>query len=384
MDYMALALSLASLALGQVSPNPVVGAVVVKNHVVVGQGYTQPPGFHHAEVVALKQASEKARGGTMYTTLEPCCHYGRTPPCSQAIIAAGITDVHMAMLDPNLLVAGRGKDELEKAGIKTFVGEHEQEARDLNEAYIKFITTGRPFVTVKYAMSLDGKIATRSGDSKWISGDNGRHYVHNLRYESDAIMVGANTILADDPHLTARCASGRGGTVRKQPLRVVVDGKGRIPHTARVIEEPGKTLLVLGQSSKSKEVAASVQAGAELLELPLLAEGQVDLEELLKLLGERGITSVLVEGGGILIGSLFDQGLVDRVVVIIAPIIIGGEKAKIAVSGRGVNKVIESFRLKRVSVKRFDPDLMISGYVVKKGEVNHTVVAKESMCLPDL
>jgi diaminohydroxyphosphoribosylaminopyrimidine deaminase/5-amino-6-(5-phosphoribosylamino)uracil reductase len=274
----------------------------------------------------------------------------------------------MAMLDPNPLVSGRGKDELERAGIKTFVSEHEQEAKDLNEAYIKFITTGRPFVTAKYAMSLDGKIATRSGDSKWISGDEARHYVHNLRYASDAIMVGVNTVLADDPHLTARCGSGRGGTARKQPLRVIIDGKGRMPLTARVLREPGKTLVVLGRPAKPEETAAFYKAGAELLELSSSAEDQVDLEKLLKILGERGITSVLVEGGGILLGSMFDNELVDKVIAVIAPIIIGGEKAKIAVSGKGVNKVVESFRLKRVSVERFGPDLMISGYVAAKKE----------------
>jgi diaminohydroxyphosphoribosylaminopyrimidine deaminase/5-amino-6-(5-phosphoribosylamino)uracil reductase len=367
MDYMEQALSLAKLALGQVSPNPAVGAVVVKNNIAVGQGYTQPPGSSHAEVVALEKAGGKAKGSTMYSTLEPCCQYGRTPPCAQAIIAAGITEVHIAMLDPNPLVSGRGKDELERAGIKTFVSEHEQEAKDLNEAYIKFITTGMPFVTAKYAMSLDGKIATRSGDSKWISGDEARHHVHNLRYASDAIMVGANTVLVDDPHLTARCGSGRGGTARKQPLRVIVDGKGRMPLTARVLREPGKTLLVLGRPAKPEEVAAFYKAGAELLELPSSA-GLIDLEKLLKVLGERGITSVLVEGGGILLGSMFDNELVDKVIAVIAPIIIGGEKAKIAVSGKGVNKVVESFRLKRVSVERFGPDLMISGYVAAKRE----------------
>ena len=385
MDYMELALSLARLALGQVSPNPAVGVVVVKNSIAVGQGYTQPPGSRHAEVVALEKAGGKTQGSTIYSTLEPCCHYGRTPPCAQAIIAAGISEVHMAMLDPNPLVSGRGKDELERAGIKTFIGEHGQEAKDLNEAYIKFITTGRPFVTAKYAMSLDGKIATRSGDSKWISGDEARHYVHNLRYASDAIMAGVNTVLADDPHLTARCGSGRGGTARKQPLRVIVDGKGRMPLTARVLREPGKTLLVLGRPAKPEEAAAFAQAGAELLELPS-AENQVDLEKLLKVLGERGITSVLVEGGGILIGSLFDWGLVDKVIAFVAPIIIGGQKAKIAVSGKGVDRVVDSLRMECVSVEKFGQDLMISGYVAKsdKGKISSTVLVGENKCLPEL
>jgi len=361
MDYMEQALSLAKLALGQASPNPAVGAVVVKNDEIVGQGYTQPPGFQHAEVVALTQASEQARGSVMYVTLEPCCHYGRTPPCTQSIIDTGIAEVHLAMLDPNPLVSGRGKEELEKEGIKTYVGEHDAEAREINEAYIKFITTGMPFVTAKFAVSLDGKIATRSGDSKWISGEMARKQVHRLRYATDAVMAGINTVLADDPHLTTRCG-GRGGTARKQPLRVIVDGKGRTPLTAQVFNEPGKTLVALGGMVRPEEKTALAQVGAELLELPS-AEGLVDLKKLLKALGEREITSVLVEGGGILLGSLFDGGLVDKVVAFIAPIIIGGEEAKMAVGGIGVDKVVDSIKLKRVSVERLGEDIMVSGYV---------------------
>ncbi len=371
MDYMAQALSLAKLALGLVSPNPAVGAVVVKKDVVVGQGYTQPAGSEHAEIVALQQAGEQARGGVMYVTLEPCCHYGRTPPCSQAIIAAGIAEVHLAMLDPNPLVSGRGKAELEQESIKTYVGEHEGEAREINEAYIKFITTGMPFVTAKFAISLDGKIATKGGDSKWISGEEARKEVHNLRYITDAIMVGVNTVLADDPLLTCRCCGGRGGTARKQPLRIVVDGKGKTPPTAQLFSEPGKTLLTLSKSITPEKANAFAQAGAELLELPS-AEGLVDLKKLLKTLGKRDITSILVEGGGVLLGSLFDCGLVDKIIAFIAPVIIGGSEAKTAVGGKGVDKVADSLRLEHVGVERFGEDLMVSGYVnprIKKAKV---------------
>ncbi|MCX5999904.1 MAG: bifunctional diaminohydroxyphosphoribosylaminopyrimidine deaminase/5-amino-6-(5-phosphoribosylamino)uracil reductase RibD [Chloroflexi bacterium] len=189
MDYMQHALSLASLALGHASPNPAVGAVIVKDDKVVGEGYTQPPGSHHAEIVALQQAREKASRATMYVTLEPCCYQGRTPPCTQAIIAAGIAEVHMAMIDPNNRVSGRGQSELRAAGIRTILGEHEEEAQELNEAYVKFVSSGLPFVIGKYAMSLDGKIATKTGDSKWISGEESRRYVHCLRHQVDAIMV---------------------------------------------------------------------------------------------------------------------------------------------------------------------------------------------------
>lgn len=361
MDYMEQALFLARLALGQASPNPAVGAVVVSNDEVVGQGYTQPPGSPHAEIVALAQAGERARGSVMYVTLEPCCHYGRTPPCTRAIVAAGVVEVHSSMLDPNPLVSGRGKEELEKEGIRTYVGECEAEARDINEAYIKFITTGMPFVTAKFAASLDGKIATRGGDSRWISGEMARKKVHTMRYTADAVMTGVNTILADDPHLTTRCG-GKGGTVRKQPLRVIIDGRGRTPLTAKVFSEPGGTLVALGKEAEPAEKAAFAQVGAELLELPS-AEGLVDLKQLLKTLAERQITSVLVEGGGILFGSLFDGGLVDKVIAFVAPMIIGGEEARPAVGGIGVDNVADSIKLRRVSVERLGEDIMISGYV---------------------
>jgi len=361
-SYMEQALSLAKLALGQVSPNPAVGAVVVKGDEVIGRGYTQPPGSWHAEVMALKEAGEAARGATMYVTLEPCSHYGRTPPCTEAIKAAGIAKVHLAMLDPNPLVAGRGRERLEKEGIKTILGELEEEARRLNEAYIKFITQGRPFVTAKFAMSLDGKIATKTGDSKWITGIEARKYVHSLRYTADAIMAGANTVCVDDPQLTCRCCGGRGGTARKQPLRVIVDGKGRTPLSSRVFHELGKTLVVFGRSLTPRERAAFMGAGAEVLELAS-DEGLIDLSILMEELAKRDITNVLVEGGGTLFGSLFDSRLVDKVVAFIAPVIIGGEGAKTAVGGSGVERMADVLRLGNVSLERIGDDFVLSGYV---------------------
>jgi diaminohydroxyphosphoribosylaminopyrimidine deaminase/5-amino-6-(5-phosphoribosylamino)uracil reductase len=360
MDYMAQALSLARLALGQVSPNPAVGAVIVKDGEVVGEGYTHPPGLDHAEIAALKQAGERARGGVMYVTLEPCCHHGRTPPCTRAIIGAGIAEVHVAVLDVNPQVQGRGRDELERAGIRVQVGEGEAEARQVNEAYAKFITEGIPFITVKFAVSLDGKIATRSGDSRWISGELSRKRVHHLRYIADAVMVGVGTVLADDPRLTTRCC-GSGGLLKKQPLRVIVDSRGRTPPEARVFTEPGQVLLVLAGAAGPKQRAPFTRAGVELVELPA-PDGRVDLESLMAVLGEREITSVLVEGGGTLAGALFDEGLVDKVIAFIAPIIIGGREAKTAVAGRGVDKVQDSLKLERVTVERFEEDVMISGY----------------------
>ena len=364
MDYMERAVSLAKLALGQVSPNPAVGAVIVKDGDIIGQGYTQPPGLSHAEIMALKEAGEYTSGAVMYVTLEPCCHFGRTPPCTKAIIAAGVKEVHAAMIDPNPQVNGEGLKELEKAGIKTFIGEHADDAAEIIESYVKFITTGRPFVTIKFAMSLDGKIATRSGDSKWISGDESLRYVHFMRYTSDAVMVGVNTVLTDDPQLTVRC-SFRGGMAKKQPLRVVLDACGRTPPVARVFNEPGNVLMVLGERVNAVQKKVYVKLGAEILELPS-KRGLIDLDKLMLGLGQKQITSVLVEGGATLLGSLCDRNLVDKATVFIAPIIIGGEKARTAIGGKGVDKVVNSLKLERVKTKRSDGDMMITGYIGRK------------------
>jgi diaminohydroxyphosphoribosylaminopyrimidine deaminase/5-amino-6-(5-phosphoribosylamino)uracil reductase len=358
MGYMVQALSLARLALGQVSPNPAVGAVIVKNGVVV----TQPPGGDHAEIVALKASGGQVKGGSLYVTLEPCSHYGSTPPCTDSIIAAGISEVHLATVDDNCLVAGSGRAALEKAGIKVIVGEGKAEAKQINEAYFKFITSGLPFVTAKYAMSLDGKIATREGDSRWISSEEARNYVHNMRYISDAVMVGVNTVLVDNPRLTARTCHGRGGTSHSQPLRVVIDDVGRMPLDATMFAEPGETLLVLGSKVTIEEKAAYKKAGATVVELPS-AGCMVDLKKLMKYLAGRNITSLRVEGGGALLGSLFDAALVDKVVCFIAPTIIGGARAKVPVAGHGVDKIIEAVRLKRVTVNRLSDDVMVTGYV---------------------
>ena len=361
MEFMERAILLARLAQGNVSPNPAVGAVLVRDQFIVGEGYTQPPGSHHAEIVALLQAKELARGSTLYVTLEPCCHYGETPPCTQAIIEAGVSRVHMAMIDPNPLVCGKGREALEAAGIETVVGEFEPIVRQINEAYTKYITTGIPFVTVKVAMSLDGKIATNSGDSRWISSPESRQYAHNLRYTSDSIMVGANTVLADDPHLTTRVASGRGGTCLRQPLRIIVDGRGRVPQNAKLFHEAGRTILAIGRMATTDEKETFHAINAEIIELPSV-DNSIDLRALLKILGERRITSILVEGGGILSGSLFDQRLVDRLFVFIAPMIIGGS-GRLAVVGEGVDRLVDACRLSNVTVTRVGEDTLISGYV---------------------
>jgi len=363
-DYMECALCLARLATGYTNPNPAVGAVIVKDGLAVGMGYTQPAGSEHAEVMALHQAGDKAQDATMYVTLEPCCHHGRTPPCTQAIIDAGISEVHIALLDPNPLVSGQGVNKLNEAGIKTYVGAYQQEAYEINEAYIKYITTGLPFVIAKFAMSLDGKIATKTGDSKWITSEEARRYVHALRHTSDAIMVGVNTIIVDNPRLTARGCGGKGGMKKMQPLRLVVDSKGRVPLNARIFEPPGEVLLAVVEPFDPEKRKEFAHAGAEVLELPS-KEDLVDIEELLKVLGKRGIVSILVEGGGKLLGSLFDYHLVDKVLAFISPIIIGSKEGKSAVGGNGVDNVAEALRLSQVSAKSFGDDILISGYVQK-------------------
>jgi len=361
LDFMAYALSLAELALGYTSPNPAVGAVIERDGLVVGLGHTQQPGMEHAEIMALNQAGEMARGATMYVTLEPCCHHGRTPPCTDSIINAGIAEVNIAVADPNPRVSGKGIACLNEAGIMTKIGQYEQKAREINEGYFKYIKTGIPFVIAKFAMSIDGKIATRTGDSKWITGEEARNYAHGQRHSVDAIMVGAGTILADDPQLTARGYSGKCGRAKLQPLRVIVDGKGRVPDSARIFSEPGKTLVAIAEGQFNREKLNTKREGAEYIVLRS-DNGLIDIAELLEKLGQRHITTVMIEGGSRLLGYVFDHHLVDKVLAFVAPIIIGGEDARTAVSGRGVEKVADALQLKDIKIERFDNEFLISGY----------------------
>jgi len=298
----------------------------------------------------------------MYVTLEPCSHQGRTPPCTQAIIDAGISEIHVALVDPNPLVSGKGLKALKTAGIRAFVGQYEERAREINEGYIKYITTGMPFVIAKFAMSLDGKIATETGDSKWISSEESLKFVHYMRHIVDAIMVGANTVVTDDPQLTAKGCSGRGGRTKLQPLRVIVDGRGRTPASARVFEEPGNTLIAVAKPFRTKAATKFKKTGAEIVPLPA-EKGVIDLKQLLAVLGKRQVTSVMVEGGSGLFGSLFDNGLVDKVMAFVSPTIIGGDKAKGVVGGSGAKKMSDALHLKRVKVMEFGDDILISGYL---------------------
>ncbi len=357
-SHMDRALELARSVLGTTSPNPAVGCVIVKEGVVVAEGATQPPGGPHAEKVALARAGPGARGATIYVTLEPCRHFGRTPPCTDAIIAAGVAEVHMSVLDPNPLVGGGGKRRLEEAGVKTLLGEGEGEARRLNEAFFKWITTKRPFVYAKFAMSLDGKIATVTGDSRWIPGGQARAHAHGLRAVMDSIMAGVGTVVRDDPRLTAR----DGERVRpRQPLRVVVDSRARTPPMSRLLGEPGRALVAVTDAAPPAARRALERAGAEVVVLPA-RDGRVDLDAVLVELGRRDVINVLVEGGGEVLGSLFAAGLADRVMAYVAPVIIGGRAAPTPVGGLGVERMAQALRLRDVSVERLGDDFLVSGY----------------------
>ena len=359
MSHMKRALALAGKARGTTSPNPTVGAVVVRDGVLVGEGFTQPPGQDHAEVVALQQAGRSARDASLYVTLEPCCTYGRTPPCTRAIIAAGIGEVHVATTDPNPRVNGKGLSELEAAGIKVYRGEGEEEAAELYEAFARHVNTGLPFVTAKFAMSLDGKIATHTGDSKWVTGPPARGYAQEMRETCDAIMVGVNTVLLDNPRLTARDTDG--DLLPRQPLRVILDSKVRTPANARLLSEPGLTLIAVTRSADGK-IAALREAGAEVLQFPETKDGMVDPCALLQALGARGVVSLLVEGGGTLLGSLFDLGMVDKVAAFIAPKIIGGISAPSPVGGNGSITMSQAIDIERAKVEQIGDDVLIIGY----------------------
>lgn len=353
------ALTLARQALGSTSPNPAVGAVIARDGEIVGEGYTLPPGQRHAEIGALEQAGDRAKGATLYTTLEPCCHYGRTPPCTDAIIAAGIRQVVTAAIDPNPQVAGQGIAALQAAGIEATISEIDG-VTELYEAFAKHITTGLPFVTAKFAMSLDGKIATYSGDSQWITGPLARERVQQLRRESDAIMVGINTLLADDPLLTARDESGQPRPI--QPLRIVLDSHCRTSPAARLLKEPGRTLIATSTDAPPDAAKRLQQAGAEVLHLPEDSAGMVAIDQLLAELGRRGIVSLMVEGGGITLGTLFDTALVDKVYVFIAPVIIGGRQAASPIAGHGVARMSEAWPVTQTHIQQIGPDWLITGY----------------------
>ena len=332
--YMCMAIELAKKAEGRTSPNPIVGAVIVKNNKIIGKGYHKKAGLPHAEINALHRAGVAAKGSTLYVTLEPCNHFGRTPPCTDAIIAKGIKKVVIAMRDPNPINDGRGIRKLRANGIKVDIGVLSKEAKAINKPYIKFITKKLPYITVKVAQSLDGKIATRTGDSKWISAEDSRRWVHELRGKVDAVMVGANTVLKDDPLLLNKVSRG------KQPIRIIVEGSSKVPQNAKIFST----------RRLSPVIVAKPKPGAK---------GMVDLAALAKKLARDNITHILVEGGGELIAGLLEKELVDRLLIFIAPKIIGGADAKTAVEGTGITDIRDAAGFKIKSIKRFKEDVLI-------------------------
>jgi diaminohydroxyphosphoribosylaminopyrimidine deaminase/5-amino-6-(5-phosphoribosylamino)uracil reductase len=359
---MRLALELARGACGFSSPNPPVGAVIVREGAIVGRGATQPPGGPHAEAVALRQAGELARGATMYVTLEPHQFHGRTPPCTDAIIAAGIHTVRIAALDPNPRVAGGGAAQLQAAGLTVTVGLGAAEAERLAAPFAHWLATRRPLGIAKLAMSLDGKIATRTGQSHWITGPAARLEGHRLRQASDAIIIGSGTALTDDPLLTTRLPDLPPDHVR-HPLRVVVDSRGRLPASARMLDPatPGHTLVATTDRSSAAWRAQIIEAGAEIIVLPSDAQGRVDLTALWDALGARGCLTALIEGGGTLLGSAVAAHLVQRVIAFVAPLLIGGSAAPGAVGDPGVADLAVAPRLRWVRIEQAGDDLLLEG-----------------------
>ena len=359
-SFMRLALRLARKARGKTSPNPMVGAVVVKGKSIVGTGYHHRAGEPHAEVLALRQAGKKARGATLYLNLEPCDHFGKTPPCTQAILRAGIKRVVAGMKDPNPLVSGRGIRRLTNAGVRVEVGICEGDCRELNAPFGKWITTQSPFVILKAASSLDGKVAARSGDSRWISSEASREYVHRLRSAVDAVMVGSGTVGRDDPLLNVRLA---GRKKPRHPLRVIVDSRLAIPLGSQIVRTAGDfpTLVATTPSAPPAKMALLKKARVEVLVIRGDQAGRVRLRPLVKELGRRGILSILLEGGPTLNASALVEKVVDRILLFLAPKIIGGKEAPGMIGGKGALRVKDARRVEILKIRRMGPDLVIEG-----------------------
>jgi diaminohydroxyphosphoribosylaminopyrimidine deaminase/5-amino-6-(5-phosphoribosylamino)uracil reductase len=359
-DYMRKALELAALGAGTTRPNPMVGAVVVREGRIVGSGYHHQAGGPHAEVLALDEAGDLAAGATLYVTLEPCNHFGRTPPCTEKIVAAGIRRVVVAMADPNPHVAGQGAARLRTAGLTVEIGLCAEAADRLNEAWLKFIRTGTPFVVLKCAATLDGRIATATGDSRWVTGPVARARVHRLRSEMDAIMIGVGTVIIDDPSLTARLPDGSG----RDPVRIVLDTRLRMPASARMLklDSPAETLIVCAEDAEPDRRRRLEDAGAQLLTCPLRCD-RIDLEALMGLLGKRQVTSVLIEGGAKVASAALAAHVVDKVMFFYAPKLLAGDDGVPICRGKGVQTMAEALAVHHLEVERMGPDVLLHGYL---------------------
>lgn len=358
--YMTMALELAEKGRGYTSPNPLVGAVIVKDDAVVGRGYHRAAGQAHAEVEAIADAGGNCAGGTLYVTLEPCNHYGRTPPCTRAILDADITRVVVAMDDPNPGVAGGGNAFLESRDLSVSTGILREDALRQNAFFIKHVQTGLPYVIVKSAATLDGKIATDTGDSKWITGESARAHVHSLRHAVDGILVGVDTIRADNPRLTTRLTAGGG----KDPVRIILDTNLNIPESADVIDErhAAGTIVVTGERPAEGKKAALEKKGVRILAAPL-RDGRIEPQGLMKILGKMNVTSVLVEGGSRVAASMLRAGVADRICFFYAPKILAGDGISMC-RGPGPEKISEALSIANIEIKRFDDDILIEGDVI--------------------
>jgi diaminohydroxyphosphoribosylaminopyrimidine deaminase/5-amino-6-(5-phosphoribosylamino)uracil reductase len=359
-DYMLQALALAQRGAGYTAPNPMVGAVVVQADRIVGQGYHQTVGGAHAEVNALEDARGHTRGATLYVTLEPCNHKGRTPPCTRAILEAGIVRVVIAMADPNPDVRGGGAALLKQHGLAVSVGVCEKRARRLNEVFIKYSHTRRPFVVLKCAATLDGRIATSRGDSKWVTGPEARAYVHYLRHCLDGIMIGIGTVHADNPSLTTRLPDGNG----RNPQRIVLDTHLSIAGDAKLLRQQpdSDTIIVTAKCKNEADRAIFHRPGIE-LETVAVRDGLIDLDELMDRLGARGITSLLIEGGSRVIGSALRSGIVDKINFFYAPKILGGDDGKPISAGQGPTLMRDAIPVSELQIRRFGQDIMLEGYL---------------------
>jgi len=360
---MTLALRLAAKGQGTASPNPMVGAVVVKNGRIVGQGFHRSPGQPHAELLALRLAGRRAKGATLYVTLEPCCHVKkRTAPCVPTVVRSGVKRVVIAMRDPNPSVKGRGMTLLRRAGLSVSMGVANREAEQLNKAYCHWMKTKRPYVTLKAGMTLDGQIATASGESRWITSRQSRQEVHRLRAQVDAVLIGVGTIEADDPSLTARTGRELKKLAPRQPLRIILDSRLRVSLKSQILsrQREAKTLVATTQAASVARLRMLHAKNIETIALPSLG-GRVSLPALFKELGRRGITSVLVEGGSEINASMLKAKLVDHVQLYIAPALLGGNNARGIVGGRSPLRLGHALKLRHMQVRSVGPDLVVEG-----------------------
>ncbi len=359
--YMERVIALANKGRGCTNPNPLVGAIIVKNNKILGKGYHKYYGSYHAEIEAFKDAElkgEDVEGATLYVNLEPCSHYGKTPPCAKAIIEKKIKKVVVGIKDPNPIVSGRGIRFLEENGIEVKVGVLGDRCTELNKIFVKHITTGLPYVILKWAMTLDGKIATSNGDSKWITGEDSRTYVHKLRSSVSGIMVGVNTVIKDDPSLNVRLCSG------KSPIPIILDTHCRIPLHSKVLNGEVKPIIYTSEKAESDKVSVLQAMGVDVIVGPI-KNGKMDTEFLMKSLGSMNINSILIEGGGEVAYSFLEGKLVDEVLAFISPKIIGGINSKTPVGGGGIEFIKDCINLESLKIRKFEKDILIRGKIQK-------------------